>query len=64
MKDGKKVKNVGIEDGLLKIVFSTIKRVLDKDLLSKIFKTQKVEARLKVMLYNKLISSISRIVTI
>jgi hypothetical protein len=64
MKDGKKVKNVGIEDGLLKIVFSTIKRVLDKDLLSKIFKTQKVEAGLKVMLYNKLISSISRIVTI
>ena len=38
------------------IVFSSIKRVLGEDLLSKKFRAQKVEAGLKVMLYNKCIS--------
>ena len=38
------------------IVFSSIKRVLGEDLLSKKFRAQKVEAGLKVMLYNKFIS--------
>lgn len=38
------------------IVFSSIKRVLGEDLLSKKFKAQKVEAGLKVMLYNKFMS--------
>jgi hypothetical protein len=38
------------------IVFSSLKRVLGEDLLSKKFKAQKVEAGLKVMLYNKFIS--------
>jgi len=40
------------------IVFSSIKRVLGENLLSKKFKAQKVEAGLKVMLYNKFISPI------
>jgi hypothetical protein len=35
------------------IVFSSIKRVLGENLLSKKFKAQKIEAGLKVMLYNK-----------
>jgi hypothetical protein len=34
----------------------SIKRVLGENLLSKKFKAQKVEAGLKVMLYNKFIS--------
>ena len=38
------------------IIFSSIKRVLGEDLLSKKFCAQKVEAGLKVMLYNKFIS--------
>ena len=38
------------------IVFSSIKRVLGEYLLSKKFSAQKVEAGLKVMLYNKFIS--------
>lgn len=38
---------------IAEIVFSSIKRVLGEDLLSKKFKAQKVEAGLKVMLYNK-----------
>jgi hypothetical protein len=38
------------------IVFPSIKRVLGEDLLSRKFSTQKVEAGLKVMLYNKFIS--------
>jgi hypothetical protein len=38
------------------IIFSSIKRVLGEDLLSKNFCAQKVEAGLKVMLYNKFIS--------
>jgi len=35
---------------IAEIVFSSIKRVLGEDLLSKKFKAQKVEAGLKVML--------------
>jgi len=41
---------------IVEIVFSSIKRVLRENLLSKKFKAQKVEAGLKVMLYNKFIS--------
>jgi len=41
---------------IAEIVLSSLKRVLGEDLLSKKFKAQKVEARLKVMLYNKFIS--------
>jgi hypothetical protein len=41
---------------IVEIVFSSIKRVLGENLLSKKFKAQKVEAGLKVMLYNKFIS--------
>jgi Transposase DDE domain len=40
---------------ITEIVFSSLKRVLDQDLLSKKFKAQKVEAGLKIMLYNKFI---------
>jgi hypothetical protein len=43
---------------LAEIAFSSIKRVLGEDLLSRKISTQKVEeAGLKVMLYNKFISS-------
>lgn len=38
---------------IAEIVFSSIKRVLGEDLLSKRFSAQKVEAGLKVMLYNQ-----------
>ena len=38
---------------IAEIVFSSIKRVLGEDLLSKKFSAQKVEAGLKVMLYNQ-----------
>jgi hypothetical protein len=41
---------------IAEIAFSSLKRVLGEDLLSKKFKAQKVEAGLKVMLYNKFIS--------
>ena len=41
---------------IAEIVFSSLKRVLGEDLLSRKFKAQKVEAGLKVMLYNKFIS--------
>jgi DDE family transposase len=41
---------------IAEIVFSSIKRVLGENLLSKKFKAQKVEAGLKIMLYNKFIS--------
>jgi hypothetical protein len=41
---------------IAEIVFSSIKRILGEDLLSKKFKAQKVEAGLKVMLYNKFMS--------
>ena len=40
---------------IAEIAFSSLKRVLGEDLLSKKFKAQKVEAGLKVMLYNKFI---------
>ena len=40
---------------IAEIVFSSLKRVLGEDLLSKKFKAQKIEAGLKVMLYNKFI---------
>jgi hypothetical protein len=42
---------------IAEIVFSSIKRVLGEHLLSKKFKAQKVEAGLKVMLYNKFMIS-------
>lgn len=41
---------------IAEIVFSSIKRVLGEDLLSKKFSAQKVEAGLKIMLYNKFMS--------
>ena len=41
---------------IAEIVFSSIKRGLGEDLLSKKFPAQKVEAGLKVMLYNKFMS--------
>jgi hypothetical protein len=41
---------------IAEIVFSSLKRVLGEDLLSRKFKAQKIEAGLKVMLYNKFIS--------
>jgi hypothetical protein len=41
---------------IAEIMFSSLKRVLGEDLLSKKFKAQKVEAGLKVILYNKFIS--------
>ena len=45
------------EDGwIAEIVFSSLKRVLGEDLLSRKFKAQKIEAGLKVMLYNKFMS--------
>jgi rRNA pseudouridine-1189 N-methylase Emg1 (Nep1/Mra1 family) len=40
---------------ITEIVFSSL-RVLGEDLLSKKFKAQKIEAGLKIMLYNKFIS--------
>jgi hypothetical protein len=51
----KQLKDAG-KRWIAEIVFSSIKRVLGEDLLSKKFKAQKVEAGLKVMLYNKFIS--------
>jgi hypothetical protein len=42
---------------IAEIIFSAIKRVLGEDLLSKIFKAQKIEAGLKIMLYNKYLAS-------
>lgn len=41
---------------IAEVVFSSIKRVLGEDLLSKKFGAQKVEAGLKVILYNKFMS--------
>jgi len=48
----KQIKDAG-RRWIAEIVFSSIKRVLGEDLLSKKFSTQKVEAGLKVMLYNQ-----------
>jgi hypothetical protein len=53
--DWKKLKHAG-RRWIAEIVFSSIKRELGEDLLSKKFSTQKVEAGLKVMLYNRFIS--------
>jgi hypothetical protein len=51
----KQLKDVG-RRWIAEIIFSSIKRVLGEDLLSKKFKAQKVEAGLRVMLYNKFMS--------
>jgi len=50
----KQLKYIG-RGWIAEIVFSSLKRVLGEDLLSKKFKAQKVEVGLKVMLYNKFI---------
>jgi Transposase DDE domain len=50
----KQLKNTG-RRWIAETVFSSLKRVLGEDLLSRKFKVQKVEAGLKVMLYNKFI---------
>lgn len=50
----KQLKDAG-KRWIAEIIFSSIKRVLGEDLLSKKFSAQKVEAGLKVMLYNKFI---------
>ena len=49
-------KKLGYQVWIAEIIFSSIKCVLGEDLLSKKFYAQKVEAGLKVMLYNKFIS--------
>jgi hypothetical protein len=51
----KQLKDTGTR-WIAEIVFSSLKRVLGEDLLSRKFKAQKIEAGLKVMLYNKFIS--------
>jgi hypothetical protein len=51
----KQIKDAG-RRWIAEIVFSSIKRVLGEDLFSKKFSTQKAEAGLKIMLYNKFIS--------
>ena len=38
---------------IVEIVFSAIKRVFGEDLLSKKFSAQKIDADLKIVLYNK-----------
>ena len=50
----KQLKDMG-RRWIAEIVFSSLKRVLGEDLLSRKFKAQKIEAGLKVMLYNKFI---------
>jgi hypothetical protein len=54
-KGWKQLKDAG-RRWIAEIVFSSIKRVLGEDLLSKKFSAQKVEAGLKVILYNKFMS--------
>jgi hypothetical protein len=51
----KQMKDAGTR-WIAEIVFSSIKRVLGEDLFSKKFSTQKVEAGLKILLYNKFIN--------
>jgi hypothetical protein len=51
----KRLKDAG-RRWIAEIVFSSMKRVLGENLLSKKFKAQKVEAGLKVLLYNKFMS--------
>ena len=48
----KQLKDIG-RRWIAEIVFSSIKRVFGEDLLSKKFNAQKIEAGLKVMLYNQ-----------
>ena len=48
----KQLKDADRRRWIAEIVFSSIKRTLGENLLSKKFKAQKVEAGLKVMLYN------------
>jgi hypothetical protein len=55
LKRWKQLKDVG-RRWIAEIVFSSLKRVLGEEILSKKFKAQKVEAGLKVILYNKFIS--------
>ena len=50
--DWKKLKDAG-RRWIAEIVFSAIKKVFGENLLSKKFSAQKIEAGLKVMLYNK-----------
>ena len=49
----KQLKDIGRRWWIGEIVFSSIKRVFGEDLLSKKFNAQKIEAGLKVMLYNQ-----------
>ncbi|MBV9666733.1 MAG: hypothetical protein JO327_01245 [Nitrososphaeraceae archaeon] len=49
------LKNTGRRLIAEETVFSSLKRVLGEGLVSRKFKVQKVEAGLKVMLYNKFI---------
>lgn len=50
----KDLKDAEVEEmDIAEIVFSAIKRVFGEDLLSKKFSAQKIEAGLKIMLYNK-----------
>jgi hypothetical protein len=51
----KQLKDMG-RRWIAEIVFSSLKRILGEDLLSRKFKAQKIEAGLKVMLYNKFMS--------
>ena len=51
----KQLKDMG-RRWIAEIVFSSLKRVLGEDLLSRKFKAQKIEVGLKVMLYNKFMS--------
>ena len=55
MKDVRQLKDMG-RRWIAEIVFSSLKRILGEDLLSRKFKAQKIEAGLKVMLYNKFMS--------
>ena len=52
----KQLKDMGRRRWIAEIVFASLKRVLGEDLLSRKFKAQKIEAGLKVMLYNKFMS--------
>ena len=55
MKDVSELKGMG-RRWIAETVFSSLKRILGEDLLSRKFKAQKIEAGLKVMLYNKFMS--------
>jgi Transposase DDE domain len=52
----KQLNDMGRRRWIAEIVFASLKRVLGEDLLSRKFKAQKIEVRLKVMLYNKFMS--------